>query len=555
MTASTDFRPIQYRGTAMLATFLFAAFLLLSTQGCSPKESEKTPEEKETFASLADDSATDTEISPSFNDSATDRLSDAMDRAMGSSDRPSNPNRPSGDGIIDLLEAQPETQPETPPESAPQLKSDLTAEQLKTLLEESDKEMQMAFNNQARLENPQETLKDIARAKLDASIRLQGLAGATEDDIAEGLRGQLQALSHLSMMGDVSSMKALESLARDNLQASDPTVAGDSRIVLIGLAMDRYRTGDPSAAAEIVSLIEGMQSNPESDVPAVLVMAEARQFLANYGLNEQSARVREKILSLYKDSSNQMIAKIAADAAGTAKFDRANRLLKEIVEREDVVLERWTEVVTEMLDQSPEINTAQFLCRAALQLEAAGRNAFVDETYRLLDATFQDEISAAASEVRTAQEAMRARKVVIGTKFDHSLLPTVDGRRIDSSQFEGRVVLMPFWAITFPESLQIIQQIQAIENAFPEDIAIVGLNLDAEKAPLEDFLAQNSMGFPSYRSISNVATGANPVAARFGTVSLPFVAILDREGYVAALDFTGQNLEAKVKALIDRDVD
>ena len=53
----------------------------------------------------------------------------------------------------------------------------------------------------------------------------------------------------------------------------------------------------------------------------------------------------------------------------------------------------------------------------------------------------------------------------------------------------------------------------------------------------------NDLGFPSMRAESS----AIDVATQFGLVSFPFVAILDAKGHVAAINFTGYDLEKTVK--------
>ena len=93
-----------------------------------------------------------------------------------------------------------------------------------------------------------------------------------------------------------------------------------------------------------------------------------------------------------------------------------------------------------------------------------------------------------------------------------------------------------------------LKQIQA---AHPDDIAIVGVNLDGNDALLQEFLDQNDLGFPSFRSKSSAeAEVANPVAAQFGIASMPFLAILDRQGHVAAVNFTDRGIQAKVEELL-----
>lgn len=75
---------------------------------------------------------------------------------------------------------------------------------------------------------------------------------------------------------------------------------------------------------------------------------------------------------------------------------------------------------------------------------------------------------------------------------------------------------MPFWASTFPESLQILPQLKLLVDAHPDDIAIVGINLDVAGADVQTFSREQGIEFPSFRAESSAtAQVANPVASQF----------------------------------------
>lgn len=494
-----------------------------------------------------DPSTTPTPDSAGLPDDSPRQRTDAADAASAPMPR----DAPAG---FSLAESTPT--PAGVPESSnvPQLRDDLTADDLSKVLEDSDRDMQTIASGQGQAQDPMEAgklMRTMAKIKLAASVRIQSHPDATVKQRADGMRGHLQSLSHLAAMGDVASAKALEALANDNLSSDQPTIAGDSRIVLIGFAIDALQAGRESAADQVVTLVEGMPENSNPDVPSVLIMARARQVLSSYGLVDQAAKVRAKILSLYGDSSNATIAQVAAEAAGTAKFDPVRRLMAEILENDKVALARWADAVKQLTTESADMHTVQFLASAALQLEAARRDAFVQETFSILTEQFSDPDAATTREVQTARKAMEARRDVIGSPLDFSSLPSIDGKGVAPSDYQGKVVLMPFWAISVPESLQLVMMLKEIRDAHPDQVAIVGMNLDPQQAPLAEFLAANDLGFPSYRSVSSAtAEVANPVAARFGLVSMPFVAVFNQDGKVAALDFTGNQLQSTVDRLL-----
>ncbi|MCD0462547.1 TlpA family protein disulfide reductase [Roseiconus lacunae] len=435
-----------------------------------------------------------------------------------------------------------------------QLRQDFTPQELIDWLQYCDLDMEAVGRGKTQLKDPVEIsrmLEAIARKKLEGSLQLKNHADATETQKIAGLRGQLQSLSHLASMGDLPSAKALKTLAESNLDSEIPSVAGDSRIILIGFALDELAGGRDEAADELVELVNSMQPKSQADIPAVLMLAEARRTLADYGMIDQAAKVRERILTLYGESTDPTISQIAADAAGTAKFDRARRLLDAILDNDEVAIERWTDAVNELLNDSPDIFAVQFLLEATLHLEVFGRDNFVKETFRLLSENITDEDSTIAKEVATAKEAMQARRDVIGTTFDFENYPVVVDQTLTPVDYEDKIVLMPFWVMQFPGSLQILPLLQKVQSSAPDRISIVGMNLDPAEAPVREFIASNQITFPNFRSVSS-GNGevANPIAAEFGLVSMPFVAVIDPGGKVAAIDFSGMRLESIVKELL-----
>ena len=193
------------------------------------------------------------------------------------------------------------------------------------------------------------------------------------------------------------------------------------------------------------------------------------------------------------------------------------------------------------------MQTVNYLAGAALEFESRGLNDLVDSTFAIATKQFDDEDSSTGREVRLAIRAHQARTNVIGRIFDPEPVAH-DDAAVRLADYRGKVVLIPFWAAGFPESLQLVDRLKAIQVADPENTTIVGLNLDANAEQLKQFLAANDLGFPSIRAQSS----ATDVATQFGLVSFPFVAILDQEGRVAAINFTGYELEIAVKKLVQQ---
>ncbi len=451
---------------------------------------------------------------------------------------------------------EPAAPQETPAVPLAQLRADLTPAQMLEFLAGADKDMQIIVTGRSGITDPKEardTLMHIIKMKLEASRRLSKHAEADAAARSEGARGELQSLSHLAALGDLKVAEELEELATANLASSDAKLASDSRLVLIGFAIESLQNGDETAADRIVDYVNQIAtSKTKPDVPAMMVMGQARQSLASYGQDDKAKRVRDTIIDLFANSPEPEIAEMAAQLAGNVRFDAIDKLRENVMDGTAVSASQWRQAVDKLIEESADLQTVQYLAGTALEFESLGQSELVETTYDAMSTRFGDPDSATGREVELAISAQRARQDAVGQIFDLDL-PQVDGSTLAINDFQGKVVLMPFWAMGFPQSLQLIPRLKEIRDAHPDDVAIVGINLDTEEAPVDKFVHESDLGFPNLRAESSpTAKVANPVAARFGMVSMPFIVILDQKGRVAAINFTGRDLEETVQQLINR---
>ena len=435
-----------------------------------------------------------------------------------------------------------------------QLRADLSPAELREFLSGADKDMQLIASGRAGISNQKEALAEmqrIAKLKLEAARRLRVHADASPEAKSEGARGELQALSHAAALGDLKSAKELEQLAEGNLESADPTLVSDSRLVLIGFAIEKLQNGNQQATSEIARHVKELASGSSNPgIPAMMVMGQARQVLAQYGHQAEAKQVRDTIIDLFAGASDPQVAKMAAQLAGNVQYDQIDQLLRQAISGQWIESTAWTKAVNALVDESSDLQTVQYLAGAALQFEGLGKEVLADSTYRILDQRFPDAESATRREVQLALDARRARREAIGSKFEPDL-PSVDSESLSLDTYQGKVVLMPFWAMGFPESLQLVPQLQELAKADDKRIAIVGVNLDPKGAPVLQFVEQKELSFPSFRAESNPDDQIpNPTAAAFGMVSMPFLVVIDQQGNVASIDYTMAQIKMTLSSLL-----
>lgn len=482
---------------------------------------------------------------PSLNGPATDRpASNAPGSDAAGSDAPSS-GAPGAD-----VPGSDETSPVPLPAPEPRLRDDLSPAELVAFLASADEDMELIHSGRAGLEEPREirrTLVQIVNRKLQAARQLIAHPEADAKAISEGKRGELQALSHLAALSDVRAARELEALAAANMSSDDPLLVADSRLVLIGFAIEALQNGQAGAEQQIVSYAERIAgSDSQADVPALIVLGQAKQALENYGYPDLARQVRDTIIESFGDSNNPDVAAIAAQIAGNVQFDGADKLRERILAGETVETSQWTAAVETLIDESADLQTVRYLAAAAVDFEAHGMMEKANATLNVLQARFVTPEAATTREVQTAVEATEARRELIGQALELQL-PSVDGSPLDLQDYQGRVVLMPFWGMGIPLSLQPIPTLRSLRQSQPDELAIVGVNLDSSEAPLAEFIRANEIDFPSF---SLAAEPDSTLPRQVGLVSMPFVIILDRAGRVAAVQLTAQNLRQTINRLI-----
>ena len=456
-----------------------------------------------------------------------------------------------GNEIGNPNDTKPKSEPTSGSETNRLSTADLSAQKLVEFLAMTDRDMQDIWGRLQQMENGRDELIRIAKMKLQASQQLATLSEATEKQRSLGARGELQALSHLASFGDIDSAEALKTLAEKNILSDDDSLASDSRLVLIGFALESLKQGKADAKDALMNYLMNLPRDQASnDVPTLMVMGQARDTLAAYGEQVLAAKVRDKILEIYQDSANPDLRSAAMELANHALYDEIETLLASIRSSKRIPVQQWESAVNELLTSAGDMQCLQYLASCALQLEGLQLDSHVKITFDALAAHFDEPDSETARELAIASSAYAARQIIIGTEFSYDL-PAVNNRLIKANDYQGKILLVPFWTIMLPESLQLISSLEALRDQHPEQIAILGINLDGNDELLNTFLQQNEMPFKSLRaSSSNSAETTNQTATKYGVTSMPFLAIVSQSGKIAAVNFTGQGIEETVKSLL-----
>jgi len=115
----------------------------------------------------------------------------------------------------------------------------------------------------------------------------------------------------------------------------------------------------------------------------------------------------------------------------------------------------------------------------------------------------------------------------------HSLAPAftledINGRPLSLTDYQGKVVLLDFWATWCAPCLEEIPHFVEMQQKYgPQGMQVIGISMDDNAKPVQAFYQQQKMNYP-------VAIGDAKLAERYGGVlGLPVTFVIDREGRIA----------------------
>ncbi len=123
----------------------------------------------------------------------------------------------------------------------------------------------------------------------------------------------------------------------------------------------------------------------------------------------------------------------------------------------------------------------------------------------------------------------------------------LDGREVDVSKLQGKVVLIDFWATWCgPCVAELPNVLKAYKELHPKGFEIVGISLDSDKAALESFVKERGMEWPQYFDGKG---WQNEISSKYGINSIPAMWLLNKKGMVVSTNARG-GLEEQVEKLL-----
>jgi peroxiredoxin len=250
--------------------------------------------------------------------------------------------------------------------------------------------------------------------------------------------------------------------------------------------------------------------------------------------NTESRAISEKVAKFEKDNGPEMQkAQMSNDTV------TINKLLKEYKKFQNEMNDYSKKFIKENPDAYLSVLLLEnFLMRQYLTPEE------IKSYFEGLDKDVKETKS--GKKIKTALDSMSA--IVIGKPAPNFSAPSPEGKTISLKESLGKVTIIDFWASWCGPCRAENPNVVALYNEFhPQGLNIIGVSLDKDAAKWKEAIAKDGL---IWSHVSNLKFWEDPIAKQYNVQSIPATFILDEKGNIVAKDLRGEELRAKVAALL-----
>lgn len=186
------------------------------------------------------------------------------------------------------------------------------------------------------------------------------------------------------------------------------------------------------------------------------------------------------------------------------------------------------------------------------------------EIYFMLDKAYAQQLLDALSPelfnhpyYRSYSNVVRALDLRVGAEVPDITIPLLDGQTAHLSDYQGKYVLLDFWASWCGpciKELPFLKQIYEETKDKRDRFVIVSFSIDTKDKAWRDAVKNKEIGLPGWVHGSDLLGWKSPAAQMLGVTAVPKMILLDPEGKAVSFTLRGEEMVRRIKQILAGDL-
>jgi thiol-disulfide isomerase/thioredoxin len=381
---------------------------------------------------------------------------------------------------------------------------------------------------------------------------------APDTDVAtrrQAIEAKLQSMANLRQLDPNQPWgERVSAFAKQLAADPDPDIARQGRTILFSLRVGDVAMNQDADFAAFLSELEALLADEGRGQDAIDVAQYAAFALSRLGQEDRSRQAMQMIVDAFEDHADPELAAQANNIVDQLRLMDLglDEKLQAVVENQPGADEALLEAVTQALEASDlgPVVLQEFVRLNPSQpgsllemLEQTGHYELGAQIGQRVQDAFAD-VEDENLKVMAMQgtEAILRRLSLVGKPLELRG-QKLDGSPFDLDPYQGKVVLVDFWASWCGPCVEEIPNIvDAYQKYQAKGFEVIGVNLDQSPQAAQNFLDNHEVPWENLIG--------SELAEEFGVETIPFVLLTDQNGVVIDLHVRGRQLEEKLRELL-----